>query len=245
MAAVSLGTAGDYGVLAGTTVTSTGNTVINGDVGVAPGTSITGFPVPGTASGSIHAGDAAAAQAQLDLTSAFNNLAGRSSSTMGLSGLDLGGQTLVSGVFNDPGSLFLTGTLKLDAMGNPNAIFIIQVGSTFTTAADSQVDLINGAQADNVFFEVGSSATLGARSDLNGNVLALTSITADTGATIDGRLLARNGAVTLDDDTILDPDVATGTPGSVPESGSTLGMALIGFGGVFFLKNHIKAGSKI
>jgi len=195
-APVSLGTADGFAVLGGSTVTNTGPTVVNGDLGVSPGSAVTGFP-PGTVNGTIHAADAVAAQAQSDLTAAYIDAAGRAC-TVALTGQDLGGMTLTSGVYCFSSSAQLTGTLTLDAQGDPNAVFIFKIGSTLTTASGSNVNLINGAQSCNVFWQVGSSATLGTTTTFRGNILALTSITANTGATVAGRLLARNGAVTLD-----------------------------------------------
>ncbi|GAB2825832.1 hypothetical protein GCM10027176_32780 [Actinoallomurus bryophytorum] len=192
---VNLGTAANFGVLAGSTVTNTGPTVVNGDVGLSPGTAVTGFP-PGTVSGTIHAADAVAAQAQIDLTAAYNDAASRGPAAL-VAG-DLGGQTLTPGVYQSGSSLGITGTVTLDGQGDPNAVFIIQMGSTLTTASNSRVRLINRAQAANVFWQVGSSATLGTNSIFVGNILALTSITVTTGVKIFGRALARNGAVTLD-----------------------------------------------
>jgi hypothetical protein len=202
-APVNLGTAANFGVLAGSTVTNTGPTVVNGDVGLSPGTAVTGFP-PGTVVGTIHAADAVAAQAQIDLTAAYNDAATRGPAAI-VSG-DLGGQTLTPGVYNSASSLGVTGTLTLDGQGDPNAVFIIQMGSTLTTASNSVVRLINRAQAANVFWQVGSSATLGTNSRFSGNILALTSITVTTGVKIFGRALARNGAVTLDTNIIRSED---------------------------------------
>ena len=131
---------------------------------------------------------------------AYNSATGQGPSTP--IAADLGGQTLVTGVYNSASSLGLTGTLTLDAAGDPNAVFVFQAGSSLTTASGSQVSLINGAQACNVYWQVGSSATLGTGSTFRGTVIALTDITVTTGATVDGRVLARNGAVTLDTNTI-------------------------------------------
>ncbi len=197
-ATVGLGTAGSFAVLAGSTVTNTGPSVLTGDLGVSPGTAVTGFP-PGTVTGTIHAADAVAAQAQADVTTAYNDAAGRSATAT--VGADLAGQTLISGVYSG-GALGLNGTLTLDAQGDPNAVFIFQAASTLVTGSASRVALINGADACNVFWKVGSSATLGTSSVFAGTVLALTSVTANTGASIAGRLLARNGAVTLDTNTV-------------------------------------------
>jgi hypothetical protein len=217
-ATINLRTAGAFSVLAGSTVTNTGTTAVSadagigGNVGVSPGTAITGFP-PGvvTPPGTIHAADAVAAQAQAHLTMAYNNAAGRACDT-NLSGQDLGGLTLTSGVYCFDTSAQLTGTLTLNAQGNPDAVFIFQIGSTLTTSVGSSVLLVNGGQACHVFWQVGSSATLGTGSAVSGNILALTSITAGTNADIEGRLLARNGAVTLDTNTIH-------TPACAPSSG--------------------------
>jgi hypothetical protein len=199
-AQVPLGTADSFAVLAGSTVTNTGPSVVTGDLGVSPGSAVTGFP-PGTVNGTIHAANAVAAQAQSDLTAAYINAAGRACQ-VALTGQDLGGKTLTRAVYCFTSSAQLTGTLTLDAQGDPNAVFIFQIGSTLTTASGSNVNLINGAQSCNVFWQVGSSATLGTTTTFRGNILALTSITATTGATVDGRLLARNGAVTLDSNTV-------------------------------------------
>jgi hypothetical protein len=206
-----LGTAGSFAVLAATTVTNTGPTVVNGDLGLSPGTAVTGFG-PGTVTGSEDIADAAAAAAQTDLTTAYNNAAGQTPTTTGVTAI--GGDTLTPGVYNSASSLGVTGTVTLDGQGDPNAVFIFQVGSALTTASASTITLINGAQACNVFWQIGSSATLGTGSSFAGSILALTSITVTTGDTVDGSVLARNGAVTLDDDTITAPTCQTtvGTP---------------------------------
>jgi hypothetical protein len=196
---VNLGTADNFAVLAGTTITNTGPSVVTGDLGLAPGTSVTGFP-PGTVSGTQHVTDAVASQAQIDLVTAYDSAA--SQTPIVTVSADLGGSTLAPGIYNSASSLGLTGTLTLDGQSDPNSVFIFQAGSTLTTASGSMVSLINGAQACNVFWQIGSSATLGTNSNLTGSVLALTSITATSGVSINGRLLARNGAVTLDKNTI-------------------------------------------
>lgn len=195
-----LGTTTTFAVLAGSTVTNTGSSVLTGDLGVSPGLAITGFP-PGTVTGTTHAGDAVALQAQSDLTTAYNDLAGQACDTV-LTGQDLGGLTLTAGVYCFSTSAQLTGTLTLDAQGDPNAVFIFQIGSTLTTASGSSVQVIGGGSNCNVFWQVGSSATLGTSSDLAGSILALTSITLTTSASVSGQLLARNGAVTLDTGTV-------------------------------------------
>ena len=195
--AINLGGASGFGVLGGSAVTNTGATVVNGDVGVSPGTSITGFP-PGSATGSIRVNDGPAQQAHADLATAYGVLAGEAR-TSTLTGQDLGSLILNPGVFFFSSSAQLTGQLTLDGQGNANSKFHFQIGSTLTTASNSSVRLINGANVNNVFFQVGSSATLGTGTQFAGNILALTSITMNTGATdLGGRALASNGAVNLD-----------------------------------------------
>jgi len=206
-AAVPLGTASDFAVLAGSTVTNTGPSVISGgSVGVSPGSAVTGFG-PGTVTppSTIYRGGSVALQAQNDLTTAYDNVAGRSSSETIFA--DLAGRTLEPGVYTASTSLALNGDLTLDAKGDPNAVFVFQAGSTLLvgTTTASSVRLINGAQASNVFWQVGSSATIGVGSAFAGNILALTSITMQTNATLNGRALARNAAVTLDNNTITTP----------------------------------------
>ena len=217
---IALGTAGDFAVLAGSTVTNTGPSVIDGgDVGVSPGFAITGFP-PGTVLPpfTTHAADAVASQAQVDLTTAYDAAAALPV-TQDLTGDDLGGLTLTPGVYHFDSSADLTGTLTLNDQGNPNAQFVFQIGSTLTTASNASVVTINGGSepGSTVFWQVGSSATLGTDSAFEGHILALTSITLDTGASIfDGSALARTGAVTLDNNTITNavspvPEPATWT----------------------------------
>ncbi len=194
-----LGTAQSFLVLGGSTVTNTGPTTVTGaSLGVSPGTAVTGFP-PGivVAPGTIHAADAVAAQAQSDVTTAYNTLAGQAR-TATLTSQDLGGKTLTQGVYFYATSAQLTGQLILDAKGDPSAVFVFQIGSTLTTASSASVLLTNGASPCNVYWQVGSSATLGTTTRFIGNILALTSIGLNTGATVVGRALARNGAVTLD-----------------------------------------------
>ena len=190
---------GNFSVLDGSTVTNTGSTVVSGDVGVAPGTAVTGFP-PGLASGAIHKADGAAAKAQAALTTAYIDAAGRSGGTT-VAG-DVVGKTFTAGVYKSTSSLALSGDVTLDAQGDPSAVFIFQISSTLTTGSGSHVVLANGAKACNVFWQVGSSATLGTSSVFKGNILALTSITITTGVNLQGRALARKGAVTLDTDVI-------------------------------------------
>src|SRR4051794_17513785 len=196
---VQLGTATSYSILAGSTVTNTGPTTTNANLGLSPGSSVTGFP-PGIVGGTTNVTNAAAAQAQSDLTAAYVDAAGRSINATTTA--DLANLTLVGGVYAGPakGALSLTGPLVLDGAGNASSVFIFQTDSTLTTASSSTVSLINGAQACNVFWQVGSSATLGTGSTFTGTILALTSITVTTGVTVNGRALARNAAVTLDND---------------------------------------------
>jgi subtilisin family serine protease len=205
--APSLGAAQGFAVLAGSTVTSTGASVIIGDLGVSPGSAVTGFPPGLVAGGLTHSTDAAARDAQDAVAAAYTSLAGAACSR-DLTGQDLGGQTLAAGVYCFSSSAQLTGTLALDAQGDPNAAFIFKMGSTLTTASAASVVLINGATPGGVFWQVGSSATLGTGTSFAGNILALTSITVTTGARVTGRTLARNGAVTLDTNAVA----ATTTP---------------------------------
>ena len=177
---------------------------------MSPGTAVTGFPPGIVTSGTIHAADGVAAGAQSDLTTAYNDAAGRSP-TANVPAFIGAGQTLAPGVYKASSSLDVGGSLTLDAHGDPNAVFIFQAPSTLITDSASSVILTNGAQACNVFWQVGSSATLGTSSAFAGTILALTSITVETGDTIAGRALARNGAVTLDDDTITVPSCAITT----------------------------------
>jgi hypothetical protein len=217
---VLLGTAEGFATLAGSTITNTGSSVISGDLGLHPGTALTGFP-PATVNGAKHVTDAVAEQAKTDLVTAYNDAAGRPLSAT--SPPDIGDQTLTAGAYRTGSvpSLGLTGNLTLDAQGDPRAVFIFQVASTLVTATDSSVTLINGAQACNVYWQVGSSATLGTRTAFKGTVLALTSISVNDGVVVDGRLLARNGAVTLINDTIARSQCATGTGGDTGGGGGT------------------------
>ena len=200
-----LGSAATFAVLGGSTVTNTGSTTtIVGDVGVNPGSALTGLPIGQPTGGSRHVNDAAAVTAQSNLTTAYNDLAGRPCGT-NMTSLDLGGRTLAAGVYCFNNSAALTGAVTFDGGGNPNALFIIQVASTLTTASNAAVTLINGANANNVYWQIGSSATVGSGSAFKGNIVALQSVTLNTGANLVGRALARNGAVTLDSNAISLP----------------------------------------
>lgn len=212
-----LGTAGSFGVLSSSTVTNSGLTAVDGDLGVSPGTSVTGFP-PGIVNGTIHAGDAVALQAQNDATTAYDYSV-RQACDFNLSGQDLGDMTLIPGVYCFNTSAQLTGHLTLSGRGNPNSVFIFQIGSTLTTASNAAVDVISSAQPCSIFWQIGSVATLGANTDFAGNILAYTSITLNTGATVNGGLYALNGAVTLGANTVAACGLAqspTTTPTQVP-----------------------------
>jgi hypothetical protein len=204
-----LGAACSFGILAGSTVTNVAGTAtsVSGDVGVWPGTAITGFGPPATLTGALHAGDSVAMTAQGDLTTAYNNAAGAAGGAV--LAADIGGLTLPPGVYKTTSaqpSLGITGNLTLDGKGDPNAVWIFQIVSTLTTAAtNSQVILINGATSRNVFWQVGSSATLGTTTTFSGTIMAQASITLTTGATLNGRALARTAAVTLDTNTVVVP----------------------------------------
>jgi Ice-binding-like/PEP-CTERM motif len=231
---ITLGTAASFGVLAGSTVTNTGSSVIAGNVGVWPGTAITGFP-PGIAGGTIYAGDAVANTAQNDLKTAYDSAEGMSP-TATLTGKDLGGMTLTPGVYFFASSAQLTGTLTLNTLGNPNAVFVFQIGSTLTTATSSSVVFANSLTDKNVFWQVGSSATLGTTTVFTGNILALTSITMNNGASIGcGSALAINGAVTLNNNVI---GGGCGGGSTVPEPGtlSLMGTGLAILAGAAFRK---------
>jgi uncharacterized membrane protein YgcG len=204
-APVGLGTAAPFGVLAGQSVTNTGPSVITRDLGVSPGTAITGFP-PGVVTGAEHSADAVALQAQNDLTTAYLDAASRAPDAVTSV---LTGQTLAPGVYKANAGMSLTGTVTLDGQGRPDAVFIFQAGSTLITGSSSTVNLINGAQACNVFWQVGSSATLGTNNTFVGTVMALTSATVQTGTSVAGRVLARNGSVTLDNNRITRPTCTT------------------------------------
>jgi Ice-binding-like len=209
-ATVGLGSAASFSVLAGSTVTNTGPTTMFGDLGLSPGSSVTGAP---QVLGQTHVDDAVAIGAKNALTTAYNDAAGRPSN--GSAGTDLAGQTFLPGVRTASSSLLLSsGTVTLDAQGDPNAVFVFQIGSTLITGSSTTVLLVNGAQACNVFWQVGSSATLGTGTRFVGTIMASASITANTAATIHGRLLAQTAAVTLDTNTITTSNCASSVTGS-------------------------------
>jgi hypothetical protein len=229
--APGMGTAGSYAILAGTTVTNTGNSVIAGDLGVSPGTACTGLPAPctgggpGTVSGAIHLHDAAAIQAQSDLTTAYNAAAASPCNSNSLAGW--GGQTLTPGTYCQTTSPTISGTLTLSG----NGVFIFKTGSTLVTAPGATVAFINGAQPCNVFWQVSSSATLDTTTTFVGTVMALASITVNNGATIAGRLMAQTGQVSLINDRITAPTTCLPTTVGGPTPAPTVSGAPAGGGG--------------
>lgn len=203
-APIVLGGAGNFAVLAGSTVTSTGATALTGDLGLSPGTAITGFP-PGTLTGSTHIANPTSTQAKLDLTAAYNDAAGRTVGPVTIAG-NLGGLTLPPGLYKSTSSLAISsGDLTLNAQGNANAVFIFQIASTLTTTSGRRVILSGGAQASNIFWQVGTSATLGTTSVFKGTILANQSITLNTGASLEGRALTRIAAVALAANAVVRP----------------------------------------
>ena len=222
---VNLGSAEPFAVAAGSGITNTGATTITGDVGSFPTTSQTGFGSV-TLNGVNHGGNSITQGAKIAMVNAYNDAAGRAANVVYSPAFDLGGLTLTSGVYNNPTSFGLTGMLTLDAGGKPNSIWIFQTGSTLVTASNSSIVLINGADGCRIFWKVGSSATLGTNSVFVGTSLASTSITANTGATVNGRLLALNGAVTMDTNTIAaaickELDSGTGTDAGTGTGGTS------------------------
>lgn len=202
-ATVALAGASNLAVLAGSGVTNTGATTITGDLGLSPGSSVSGFP-PGILNGTLHINNAIANQAKLDLTTAYNDAAGRTSTDIVTLSGNIGGLTLTPGLYKSTSSLAISsGDLTFDAKGNANAVFIIQIASTLTTTSGRKVILSGGALASNIFWQVGTSATFGTTSVFKGTVMAMQSITLNTGATLDGRALARTGAVTMAGNTIV------------------------------------------
>jgi hypothetical protein len=211
--AQSLGSAETFGVLGATTVTNTGATQVTGDVGVSPGSAITGFPPGVIFNGAIHAADGPAAQAHADLATAYTSFSSLASPPANnLSGQDLGGKTLTPGVYRFDTTATSGGILTFDAKNDPDARFVIQVGTSFITTGASSVLLIHQADARNIYFQVGSAVTLGSGSAFIGNLLAGTSVTAVGGTTVTGRLLALTGAVTMDTNRVTYPGLSAPTP---------------------------------
>ncbi|NOU18962.1 MAG: DUF3494 domain-containing protein [Bacteroidales bacterium] len=201
--AIPLADASNIAILSGSAVTNTGATVITGDIGLSPGTSVGGFP-PGILNGTLHINDAIATQAKLDLTAAYNDAAGRTCTDIVTLSGNIGGLTLTPGLYKSTSSLAISsGDLTFDAMGNADAVFIIQIASSLTTTSGRKVFLSGGALASNIFWQVGSSATFGTTSVFKGTVMAMQSITFNTGATLDGRALARIGGITMAGNTIV------------------------------------------
>ncbi len=202
---VSLAGSSSLVILAGSAVTNTGTTNITGDLGLSPGTSIGGFP-PGILTGVQHINDAIANQAKLDLTAAYNDAAGRTSTDIVTLSGNIGGLTLTPGLYKSTSSLAISsGDLTFDAKGNSSATFIIQIASALTTTSGRQVILSGGALASNIFWQVGTSATFGTTSVFKGTVMAMQSITFNTGASLQGRALARTGGITMAGNTIVQP----------------------------------------
>lgn len=203
MPTVALAGASNFALLAGSAITSTGATNITGDMGLSPGTSLGGFP-PGVLTGTQQINTNLATQAKLDLTTAYNDAAGRTSTDIVTLSGNIGGLTLTPGLYKSTSSLAISsGDLTLDAKGKADAVFIIQIGSSLTTTSGRQVILKNKASAANIFWQVSSSATFGTTSEFKGNILAMQSITFNTGATLDGRALARIGGIILAGNTIV------------------------------------------
>jgi hypothetical protein len=200
---IALAGASGLAVLAGSAITNTGATNITGDMGLSPGTSVGGFP-PGILTGAQHINDGISDQAKLDLTAAYNDAAGRTSTDIVTLSGNIGGLTLTPGLYKSTSSLAISsGDLTFDAKGNADAIFIIQIATTLTTTSGRKVILSGGALAANIFWQVGSSATFGTTSVMKGTVMAMQSITLNTGATVEGRILARTGGVTMAANTIV------------------------------------------
>lgn len=219
---VDLATASPFVVLGGSTVTNTGASVLTGDLGVSPGTALVGFGAPAVVNGATHAADAVAGQAQSDLTTAYDIAAGQPVPPGNdLTGTNLGNRTLPAGAYRYTSDALLTGPLTLDAQGDPNAQFVFAITSALTTSPASSVVLINGASPCNVFWQVGSSATLDTTTAFQGNLMALTSISLNNGASVIGRLLARNGQVSLINN-VLDNSQCVTTSGEGTNGRATL-----------------------
>lgn len=202
-AKVELAGASDIAILAGSAISNTGATSVTGDMALSPGSSIGGFP-PGVLVGTTHINDGIATQAKLDLTAAYNDAAGRTSTDIVTLSGNIGGLTLTPGLYKSTSSLAISsGNLTFDAKGNSNAVFIIQIASSLTTTSGRQIILAGGAKAENIFWQVGSSVTLGTTSVFKGTIMAMQSISFYTGATLDGKALARTGAVVMAGNTIV------------------------------------------
>lgn len=231
---VPLGSASTYAALSGTGVTNTGATALTGDLGVSPGSSVTGFP-PGTVSGTKNVANPAAARAEANLTLAYNNASGRVNCPVAVAG-NIGGQTLTPGLYKSTSTLAISsGDLTLNGGGSPNGVFVFQVASALTTTSNRAVILTNGAQAGNIFWVMGSSASLGTTSVMKGTLMAYASVTMATGAHLDGRALARTGDVTLAANTIVVPTLSSPSTYAVSftESGLTAGTSWsVTFGGI-------------
>jgi hypothetical protein len=221
--AQSFGSAQNFAILAGTSISSTGATVINGDVGISPGIALTGFP-PGIINGIVHKGDAVAAQAQADTSSLYSSLIARAY-TQDLTGQNLGGRALTPGTYHFGAAADLNGTLTLDAGGDPNAVFVFQIGSSFTAETGSKVLLFSGTSMSHVFFAAGSSITLADESQVSGTIQAVGTITAGS-STVDGRLFSNSGTVILNDTTIT---LVQAGPASAPEPQS-MAVLVLGLG---------------
>jgi hypothetical protein len=226
---VNLGSASPFAVLGGSAVTNTGSSMISGDLGVSPGTSITGF-LPGVYTGTLDAGDATAAQAQADLATAYTFAVGEACGT-DLTGQALGGMTLTPGSYCFSSSADLTGILTLNAEGDPNAVFLFQIGSTLTTGSNASVLFTNSGQGGSLFWQVGSSATIGSGTAFEGNILADASISLGTDASIGcGRALAINGAVTMDTNNVSIESagcLSSGPDVPEPATGAMTGVSLL------------------
>lgn len=228
--AVELGAGSSFAVLGGSGITAVGavnSSTINGDIGSHPTSTIVGLDNV-ILNGINHGADATTQTAKIDLVTAYLDAAGRASTTSYGAIFDLGGLTLTNGIYNGSSSFGLTGTLTLDGGGDANSVWIFQAGSTLITAVSSQIELINGANANNVYWQVGSSATIGTYCNFAGTILAMDSITLNTGATLDGRALARNGAVTLDTNVVT----------VIPEPSSSL-LIILGTGTIFGLRRQL------
>ncbi|MFF2127229.1 ice-binding family protein [Streptomyces olivochromogenes] len=218
---VNLGRATSFSVLGASAVTNTGNSSLEGDLGVSPGSSITGFP-PGVVGGAVHQTDGVAGGAQMDLTTAYNSAAGQATN-FPLAAAIGAGQTLLPGVHTSTSGVLLTGDLILDAQGDPNAVWVFQIPEALTVASSARVLLTNGASACNVFWQIRDSATIGTGSSFVGTIMAGISITVKTGANIQGRALASTGLVSLENNRIFFGGCSTGTTGGSTSGGSTSG----------------------